>query len=442
MTIQYPLTTTTQEYGMNYNKNYNNNDDDELEALLKQELSYYPNHLHYPITKITKRTTCRNTTISSSSLSLITKTNRQQIIDWIIQILDVFGFSSATTLCETIVVCIDRYWSSLLSSSSSSYQSNTNTDNVETQRRHYQLVALTAVYTIIKTHCQESLSLSIIVNHLGQNRFTEHDITSMERQLLHTVQWKIHPPTVLDFVRIYLNDIVSSALVVVVSNQRYYESLYDLARYQAAIAIKELSSFGGYCYIDDISHDDNISDNIQLSSSPSPSQIALAILWNTIECISCSSDPQEQQEKETIFQRIEQHLMRQPLLQGGNESATSNVFLLRSFHNLRQRLYCCIHDNTISDTTTAAAAAAAAAVSTVEEQRQQREQQQDDEDVYMSSTTTATARVTVTTTTATSVTELQKSSRLISSSLDDEFEDDVTALPMSTDTISPRSVQI
>jgi hypothetical protein len=66
----------------------------------------------------------------------------------------------------------------------------------------YQLAGLTALQLAIKVHETRIFPLEQLVR-IGNTGITPNDVTEMERKLLKTIQWKLHPPTVECFVYTY-----------------------------------------------------------------------------------------------------------------------------------------------------------------------------------------------------------------------------------------------
>lgn len=72
---------------------------------------------------------------------------------------------------------------------------------VETPEEH-QLAAATALQLALKTHDSSIIRLEKLVK-LGRGLFTENDVVKMERQILESMNWRLHPPSTYCFLRQY-----------------------------------------------------------------------------------------------------------------------------------------------------------------------------------------------------------------------------------------------
>jgi Cyclin, N-terminal domain/Cyclin, C-terminal domain len=224
-----------------------------LQALLQQEHRYHSN---------TDGTTSCN--YPTPSLAY-----RKQISQWIVKVAQAFQLGQNEDLAATILSCLDRFV-------------------IETQIQtpeQYQLAALTCLYTCIKVHCNKSLSIQLVTQQLSQNAFSVQQVLQMERQLLETLQWKLHPPSAMDFVRLYLQqrqrqqqqeqqEEEFEAMLMMSEDENEQEkynashchnknkTLLELCKFQLQDALHDYASFGHY----------------------RPSVLALAALANAMEC--------------------------------------------------------------------------------------------------------------------------------------------------------------
>jgi len=72
---------------------------------------------------------------------------------------------------------------------------------VETPEEH-QLAAATALQLALKTHDSSIIKLEKLVK-LGRGLFTEQDVVEMEKRILESTNWRLHPPTADCFIRQY-----------------------------------------------------------------------------------------------------------------------------------------------------------------------------------------------------------------------------------------------
>lgn len=144
---------------------------------------------------------------------------RRQIGDWCIKIMDACSYSRDTA--AVAMSCLDRFLAT-----SDGYQ-------VVIDRSLYQLAALTAVYMSIKIHCPKALSPDLVAM-LSQGSYARLDIEAMERRMLLALRWRVNPPTVMDFLRMYLALIPPESL-----DAHAREVVAELAGYQADLSILE-----------------------------------------------------------------------------------------------------------------------------------------------------------------------------------------------------------
>ncbi|CAJ1936794.1 unnamed protein product [Cylindrotheca closterium] len=67
-------------------------------------------------------------------------------------------------------------------------------------RRDFQLVAMTSLMLSIKLNDSTSVKLDSMVK-LGRGLFNEADVIAMETEMLHVLDWHVHPPTPVCFMR-------------------------------------------------------------------------------------------------------------------------------------------------------------------------------------------------------------------------------------------------
>ena len=68
-------------------------------------------------------------------------------------------------------------------------------------KKHFQLLSLTILYLTVKLDChQRFLSMEMMI-HLSREKFTKAQMVEMEKEVLKTLKWKLHPPTPSVFLR-------------------------------------------------------------------------------------------------------------------------------------------------------------------------------------------------------------------------------------------------
>jgi len=203
-----------------------------LRAMLKQEESCYKIQDYFK-------------NFPTEDFAVIDADARQQIAQWCMNIMEVCNFTKEHA--AVTMSCLDRF------------VSTTDGSKVLLDRNQYKLASLTALYISVKVHCPQALSPDL-VSKLSQGMHGVKDIEAMERRMLDAIQWRVNPPTVMDFVRIYLDMIASQS-----DNgfdQHAQDMIIELTGYQASLSVLQF--------------------DIVIEKS---SQVAVASLMNALESI-------------------------------------------------------------------------------------------------------------------------------------------------------------
>jgi hypothetical protein len=97
-------------------------------------------------------------------------------------------------------------------------------------RQEFQLAAMTALQLAIKLYDSTMVKLDSMVK-LGRGLFTEHDVVNMERKIINSLEWRLHPPTSICFLRQFLRLLPAS----VAPPTRYL--IAEVARFIAEISV-------------------------------------------------------------------------------------------------------------------------------------------------------------------------------------------------------------
>lgn len=100
-------------------------------------------------------------------------------------------------------------------------------------RNVYQLVAMTCLYSAIKIHERQALSPSV-VSQLSRGVYSAQQITETEVTILHALQWQLHPPTALSFVRELI-----TALPIEIIPESIKESILDITQKETELAVSD-----------------------------------------------------------------------------------------------------------------------------------------------------------------------------------------------------------
>jgi len=75
----------------------------------------------------------------------------------------------------------------------------------EMTRIDYQLYSMTALYTAIKCHETNALDVPTMAV-LSNGAFDEEEILQAEQEMCQLLQWRLHPPTILSYIRLCTKD--------------------------------------------------------------------------------------------------------------------------------------------------------------------------------------------------------------------------------------------
>mmetsp|Transcript_27414 Transcript_27414/g.31962 ORF Transcript_27414/g.31962 Transcript_27414/m.31962 type:complete len:306 (-) Transcript_27414:222-1139(-) len=133
----------------------------------------------------------RSTESRPSSDSQITERWRDKICEWAYNMIDHFNYDR--DLVAVTMNFLDRY-----------------AMERSVDRKTYQLAAMTCLFLVTKMHSSRSTNLLLDVSSLvklSQDAFEKNDVLGMERDILHTLNWNLHPPTPSTFVT-YLSELI------------------------------------------------------------------------------------------------------------------------------------------------------------------------------------------------------------------------------------------
>ena len=76
---------------------------------------------------------------------------------------------------------------------------------------------------MFKHHCPLPLSPSVL-SKLSHGQHTYEEVADMESTILSTLHWRIHPPTIMDFIRTYLDLIQHQLLLYTATPTRCHQT--------------------------------------------------------------------------------------------------------------------------------------------------------------------------------------------------------------------------
>jgi Cyclin, N-terminal domain/Cyclin, C-terminal domain len=128
-------------------------------------------------------------------------------------------------------------------------------------RKIYQLASMAALYTAIKVNEPEAVDPKTVAG-LSRGAHTEEQVEDMERQILFSIDWRLHPPTALAFC-------ISFFAVLPEMEIDKRESIFALAKIQTELSVSD------YFYV-----------------GVNPSTIAFAAIVNAIQSLDATVDVQ------------------------------------------------------------------------------------------------------------------------------------------------------
>jgi hypothetical protein len=177
-----------------------------IEAMLRQEESCYtvPDYLkHLPA--------------HTAFCQPIDAAARSTIAEWCVQIMDFCHYNRETAAIA--MSCLDRF------------VSTPDGHQVLLDRSQFRLAALTSVYTAVKIHEQQALAPDLVAK-LSHGSHNETNIEAMELRMLQALQWRVNPPTSMEFVRKFLDLIPQDVL-----DEKSRKVAVELAQYQVDLSV-------------------------------------------------------------------------------------------------------------------------------------------------------------------------------------------------------------
>jgi hypothetical protein len=115
---------------------------------------------------------------------------RSKMAEWCYQVVDHCKFKRETVAITMSYV--DRY---MMTDSGK---------KVLHDRKTFQLVAMTSLYTAVKIHEPEAMDPKVIAG-LSRGAYTENEVTDMEMKILKALKWRMNPPTAMSFLSQFLS---------------------------------------------------------------------------------------------------------------------------------------------------------------------------------------------------------------------------------------------
>ena len=189
-----------------------------IEIMRRQEVTSYVKHAYLSSSQPSE---------SSASTSPLHRSDRvdpecrSRMVEWCFQVVDFCKYNRETV--EIAMGYLDRFLA-------------TPQGKVELKdRRRFQLAAMTCLYTAIKVHEPEAMEPRMISN-LSRGVYSPREIEDMELEIISSLQWRMHAPTAVSFVRLFVALYTESAMI----NQEL-SAIADLACYFTQLAVGDHS---------------------------------------------------------------------------------------------------------------------------------------------------------------------------------------------------------
>ena len=151
-----------------------------------------------------------------SKRPFILEADRKLILQWSYNVVDYFNLSR-----ESAAIAMNYSDRFLHSKHGPEYLKDTD---------KYQLLCIVSLYLAIKVHETASLT-PMVFCEIGHGHYKESQMEEMEQIILRVLNWRVNPPTALDFVRLFL-DLMPSGL-----DRGVRATSYMLARGQTERAV-------------------------------------------------------------------------------------------------------------------------------------------------------------------------------------------------------------
>lgn len=192
---------------------------DTIQAMRRQEDLNYMCRNCYEERNPMNHPSAKHRDTSCSSYEVVTIQTRNVLCDWANKIIDFCTLDRETV--EIAFSYVDRFVSTDFGC------------DILQQSDKFQLLVVTSLYVAIKVHETVAISTSQF-EKISRNTFTAKDVESMERILLEGLNWHLHPPTSLCFVRLFLDMIPTKSI-----DQDTRDTAFILAKLQTELSTRD-----------------------------------------------------------------------------------------------------------------------------------------------------------------------------------------------------------
>jgi Cyclin, N-terminal domain/Cyclin, C-terminal domain len=148
--------------------------------------------------------------------ALIDEYCREQIVEWSFRVVDYFRIDREVV--SVSLSFLDRFLATC-----------------RCDRTNFKLAATTTLYLAVKLLYPCKLADLGILSDLSRGEFDMNDVCRMERTILKTLSWNLHPPTSIAISSIYLDYFFASKVVTITSAD--LDDIYDVSSFFCELAV-------------------------------------------------------------------------------------------------------------------------------------------------------------------------------------------------------------
>jgi hypothetical protein len=163
---------------------------------------------------------------------------RRKMARWCYNVCETYQLS--TEVAEVAMNVLDRYLATLAGKPALK------------NRCTYQLACMSCLYTAVKTHETKVVDPQMVSTMLRVG-YSEKDVIQMESNILTALQYRVHPPTSMSFVRSYLDLITTTMMIPSLMDPQHRQTVMEVSakQVQEALSLYQFvtvqASMIGYC---------------------------------------------------------------------------------------------------------------------------------------------------------------------------------------------------
>jgi hypothetical protein len=189
------------------------------EETLSTISAMYQQEAKYLVSDYLSQSSSTGSVSANGPLHMVDVECRSKMVAWCYQVVDFCKFQRETV--SIAVNYLDRFMATPASIAA------------KADRKIFQLVAMTCLYTAVKIHEPEAMDPKL-VSTLSRGTYSPEEVERMEATILGALGWRMNPPTALAFVRLFL-DLLPANLLGAAER----ETVYELSKFQTELTVSE-----------------------------------------------------------------------------------------------------------------------------------------------------------------------------------------------------------